>query len=172
MFGNGQEFEVSEPHLMAVVNKFVRKIAVVHPTVIRTSRLFPRTKVDFVDTDRLIQGAILCAFREPIGVIPREFVQWVNNRCGSRWDFTINTKRVGFIDDPSIKGFNTELVLHPHMGTRYKQLPDSRRYLLIHGMGSAIPIIEVTNDLYRLRIGCPESEVDAALVADATRVCT
>ena len=118
----------------------------------------PRTRVQFVNADRLMLPVELHACLHPRFVAPGVFkITW--NRTGGlgAWKHLARI-RIGFFDQLLVRTKNLVLVSLACTQTGNKQFPDRGIAATAHRMAAAIPVVEIADDTDALHCGRPHSK--------------
>jgi hypothetical protein len=169
VLGDRQQFDVGEPHVLAVRGELRADLAVVQRVVRRVGLPHPRPEVDLVDADRLVVGGLLLAGLHPLAVAPR-VTHVPRNRGGLRRDLAGEGERVGLLGGEPAGGGDVVLVAQPGLGPGDEPGPHAAGADRPERVLALVPPVEVADDRDVVRVRCPHREVIARDPAARGRV--
>ena len=107
-------------------------------------------------------GVVVGAALEPRGVVPLVAIEGPQHARGSRRALGLKGIRIGLVELLALVGLDEVFIELALLGARNKALPDSAR---MHGhqrVGLLIPIVEFTDNVDTLNVGCPNAKAPAA----------
>ena len=154
MFRQRHELHVREAFLLHVGDQLVGELAVV------VHVLAPAGGIHLVDADRAVMRVFGRTLGKPIGVIPL-MVGLDHDGSGARRNLMGAFHRIG-LHGPLIVGVeNLILIDFASADARDEQFPDTRGSEFTHGVGTAIPAVEVADHTHCVGVRSPHGERSA-----------
>ena len=163
---------MGKAHLFAIVDQLMGQFSIGNPAIVVLCLLPPTAKMDFVNTDRLVERRIGGSPIQPIRIIPLVFIQVDHDRRRVGRNLREKSKRIGLVDDRSVGVGNPILVMS--VGTNFgnEQLPTPAIVERSHPVLAAVPSVEVTNNVDVAGVRCPNRKNDSAGRASLGKVCS
>ena len=151
MLRQRHELHVRETFLLHVGDQLVGELAVVFHV------LAPAGGIYLVDADRAVMRVFGRALGQPIGVIPLMGGLY-HDGSGTRWNLMGAFHRIG-LHGPLIVGVEDLILIDfASADARDEQFPDAGGSEFTHGVGAAIPAVEVADHTHCVGVRCPHGE--------------
>ena len=157
MLGHGEQFDVRVAHVHRVGDEVLGEFAVGVEAPVGVPS--PGPEVHLVGIERGVQPVALRSRVQPAGVLPCMPARAFHAGGGAGAQFGQARIRVG-LHEHGARGpvADLELVERARRDPRHEQLPHAARAAARHGMGPAVPAVEVAHDTHAFGAGCPAGE--------------
>jgi len=163
---DGQELDVREAHPLDVRHERVGEFRPCEQPIALLGLPAPRGGVHFVDGHRAIEpDAGLAARPHPRLVAPRVPGGRGRDGCRARRNFRGKRVRIRLGERRAEGGMDLELVVRSGAEAGDEALPQPAGAERFHGVGAAVPAVEIADHGYRTRVRRPDDEGVAALIA-------
>ncbi len=170
MLADGQQLNVRETHLAAIVDQLMRQLAIRQPPMRVVPGPTPASQMDFVNRHRRIQRLAMLPAGHPFGVVPGVAVEVDDLRGRARRNFGREAVRVGLLDH--VIAAADFIFIERALGQAGdEQLPDAAGDVLAHRVAATIPGIEIADDAHARGVRRPDGEVHPFDAADVAQVC-
>ncbi len=171
VLGHRQQLDVGEAHVQRVGNQVGGELRPVPEAPVGMA--LPRSGVDLVDVHGRTQPVAPGARLHPCGIAP--LVRRRRGHAGGRARTQLEAAAVGIgLDHHRTTGAVADLELVERAGPQpgHEQLPQAAAAVHLHGVGAAIPAVEVAHHAHALGIGRPAHEAHAGHPAAGAAVGT
>ena len=170
---NTHELHMGVAHIVAVFRKISPRLLIADEAVsFGISLALPRADMHFIDSHGTFFPVCLFPALHPFLIGPREFFYICRNGSISGTELTGKGIGVCLINPLVLLCQNSILIELIFSHLRNKALKNTGVRHINHGISFRIPAISVTDQGYRLRMGCPDREVNSLLSFISTGMCS